>query len=202
MGATLHRGARASHYCGLSCCGAQAPDAQAQYLWRTGLVALWHVGSSQTRTRTRVPCIGKQILNHCATREALPVCIFKTGNKCSKTGRERVVENNEGEHQAKSHIAKPRRTVWRCPGFRMRVCLWVWVELAHPSEGPGGLRHEPLQFQGQETDLCLFLLPDPTTGKHKLSHACHVFPTKISLNRTHHSKPGCGVSFDLQTSRL
>ena len=29
-GATLHRGARASHYRGLSCCGAQATDAQAQ----------------------------------------------------------------------------------------------------------------------------------------------------------------------------
>ena len=29
-GATLHRGARASHYHGLSCCGAQAPDTQAQ----------------------------------------------------------------------------------------------------------------------------------------------------------------------------
>ena len=29
-GATLHRGARASHYRGLSGCGAQAPDAQAQ----------------------------------------------------------------------------------------------------------------------------------------------------------------------------
>ena len=29
-GATLHRGARASHYRGLSCCGSQAPDAQAQ----------------------------------------------------------------------------------------------------------------------------------------------------------------------------
>ena len=29
-GATLHRGARASHYRGLSCCGGQAPDAQAQ----------------------------------------------------------------------------------------------------------------------------------------------------------------------------
>ena len=27
---TLHRGARASHYRGLSCCGAQASDAQAQ----------------------------------------------------------------------------------------------------------------------------------------------------------------------------
>ena len=29
-GTTLHRGARASHYRSLSCCGAQAPDAQAQ----------------------------------------------------------------------------------------------------------------------------------------------------------------------------
>ena len=29
-GATLHRGARASHYRGLSCCRAQAPDVQAQ----------------------------------------------------------------------------------------------------------------------------------------------------------------------------
>ena len=71
MGATLHRGARASHYRGLSCCGAQAPDAQAEQLWLTGLVAPRHVGSSQTRARTRVPCIGRQILNHCATREAL-----------------------------------------------------------------------------------------------------------------------------------
>ena len=30
VGATLHRGAWASHCRGLSCCGAQAPDAQAQ----------------------------------------------------------------------------------------------------------------------------------------------------------------------------
>ena len=29
------------------------------------------MGSSQTRARTRVPCIGRRILNHCATREAL-----------------------------------------------------------------------------------------------------------------------------------
>ena len=49
---------------------AQAPDAQAQQLWLTGLVAPRHVGSSQARARTRVPCIGRQTLNHCATREA------------------------------------------------------------------------------------------------------------------------------------
>ena len=34
-----------------------------------GLVAPRHVGSSWTRARTRVPCIGRRILNHCATRE-------------------------------------------------------------------------------------------------------------------------------------
>ena len=46
-------------------------------MWRTGLVAPRHVGSSQTRARTRVPCIGRRILNHCATREA-HVCCFLT----------------------------------------------------------------------------------------------------------------------------
>ena len=45
--------------------------AQAQQLWHTGLVAPWHVGSSRTRARTCVPCIGRWILNHCATREVL-----------------------------------------------------------------------------------------------------------------------------------
>ena len=52
-------------------CRAQAPDAQAQQLWLTGRVAPRHVGSSQSRARTRVPCIDRQTLNHCATREAL-----------------------------------------------------------------------------------------------------------------------------------
>ena len=70
VGATLHCGAQASHYRGLSCCGAQA-----QQLWLTGLVAPWHVGSSQTRAQTRVPCISRQILNHCTTREA-PIYSF------------------------------------------------------------------------------------------------------------------------------
>ena len=40
-------------------------------MWLTGPGAPRHVGSSQTRARTRVPCIGRQTLNHCATREAL-----------------------------------------------------------------------------------------------------------------------------------
>ena len=74
-GATLHRGARASHYRGLSCCGAQASYAQAQQLWLTGPVAPRYVGSFHTRAQTHVPCIGRQILNHCAMREA-PVSLY------------------------------------------------------------------------------------------------------------------------------
>ena len=59
----------------ISRCGAQAPDAQAQQSWLTGPAAPRHAGSSQTRARTRVPCISRQILNHCATREA-PHLVF------------------------------------------------------------------------------------------------------------------------------
>ena len=51
---------------GFSSCGMGA-----QQLWYTGLVAPQHVGSSRTKARICVPCNGRQILNHCATREAL-----------------------------------------------------------------------------------------------------------------------------------
>ena len=33
------------------------------------LKLLWHLGSSQTKDRTFVPCIGRQIFNHWTTRE-------------------------------------------------------------------------------------------------------------------------------------
>ena len=66
-----------SRRAGFSSCGSRAQQlwlagsrAQAQQLWCTGLVAPRHVGSSRTRARTRVTCIGRQILNPCATREA------------------------------------------------------------------------------------------------------------------------------------
>ena len=43
---------------------------------------MWDVGSSQTRARTRVPCIGGQILNHCATREGPHSGEFKQSPAC------------------------------------------------------------------------------------------------------------------------
>ena len=59
-------------------------------MWLTGLVAPRHVGSSQTRARTRVPCIGRQILNHCATREA-PATSF-IWSDCVGPGLEKETE--------------------------------------------------------------------------------------------------------------
>ena len=50
--------------------GAQALGDVASVFAAHGLVAPWHVGSSQTRDP--VPCIGRQILNHCTTWE---VCL-------------------------------------------------------------------------------------------------------------------------------
>ncbi|XP_073649767.1 translin-associated protein X isoform X4 [Tursiops truncatus] len=76
----------ASHCCGISRCGAQAPDAQAQRPWLRGPAAPRHVGSSRTRARTRVPCIGRRTLNHCTTREVLCTCILDGISKHTKSG--------------------------------------------------------------------------------------------------------------------
>ena len=108
-GATLRCGARASHCGGFSCCGAQAlgvwasvvvarglsscglvgSRAQAHQLWRTDLVAPRHVGSSRTRARTRVPCIGRQILNHCTTKEAAERILNRENLACPGSFRDR-----------------------------------------------------------------------------------------------------------------
>ena len=73
-------GVRASHctafsgrlqtrvHAGFSSCGSWALEHRLSSCG-SDLVALWHAGSSQTRNRTPVSCIGKWILYHWATRE-------------------------------------------------------------------------------------------------------------------------------------
>ena len=53
----------------LSSCGTRALEHRLGSCGARALVAPRHVGSSQTRARTHVPCIGRRILNQCATRE-------------------------------------------------------------------------------------------------------------------------------------
>ena len=45
-------------------------------MWLTGPVAPRHVGSSQTRARTCVPCISRQILNHWRHQGSPIISIF------------------------------------------------------------------------------------------------------------------------------
>ena len=47
----------------------QSTGTWASVIMCTGLSALQHEGSSQTRDWTHVPCIGRRILNHRTTRE-------------------------------------------------------------------------------------------------------------------------------------
>ena len=56
-------GDQAFHCGAFSCCRHGLYSLGSQ-LWCAGLVALWHVESSRIRDRTRVPCIGRQILSH------------------------------------------------------------------------------------------------------------------------------------------
>ena len=63
---------------GFPCC--MGFGVQTQQLWLTGFVALRHVGSSRTRDRTRVSCVGRQILIHCAARES-PGSLINLFNK-------------------------------------------------------------------------------------------------------------------------
>ena len=58
-------------------CGLLVAEHRLQWLWYTGSAALWHVASSQTRDQTCVSCIGRQILYHGATEEALECPFFK-----------------------------------------------------------------------------------------------------------------------------
>ena len=68
----------------------------------TGLVAPRHVGSSRARARTRVPCTGRRILNHCTTREVLLSFSFS-----SYSGKSRRAAWCQPSAVALSQIASP-----------------------------------------------------------------------------------------------
>ena len=59
-----------------SCFGLRALECGLQQLWCSGVVAPPHVGSSQTRDRTHVPCHGRWILIHWTIREALLILSY------------------------------------------------------------------------------------------------------------------------------
>ena len=69
-------GVQASCCGGFSCSEHRLWVRRAQWLWCAGLVALRHVGSSQTRGQTRVPCIGRWMLNPWTAREVFSLISY------------------------------------------------------------------------------------------------------------------------------
>ena len=82
----------------------------AQWLWLPCFIAPWHVKSSRARGQTCIPCIGRQILSHCATRE-----VPKLLNRY-------VWKDPKADHQVILQCCR------RCQGSRARVftlpCLY------------------------------------------------------------------------------
>ena len=111
---------------------AQAP------LWCMGLVAPWPVGHSQTRDRTRVPCIGRQILCHWATGEVPKLCLkssprhvwwSKPDKECGSTwcGGRRLEWTNRPSHSG------PQSWFQTASTFQVLLCNsshhTVWTHL-------------------------------------------------------------------------
>ena len=114
-----------------------------------GLVALRYVGPSRTRAGTHVPCTGRQILNHCTTKEAREIdfcclnhtvydillCQPKLNNIyiyfnmyiLSLKKRERERERKEGREEARRNVT---RLGSNSPRFKSELCheLAVWPQ--------------------------------------------------------------------------
>ena len=91
------------------------------------------MGSSQTRARTRVPCIGRQILNHCATREA-QIWIFWLWNTSSQAYIS--VKDYRQSERAESQV-----------NFSAFLCMWR-------CKNPGSLKFF-LRYASSPLGACL-----------------------------------------------
>ena len=54
-------------------------------------LAPWHVGISQTKDPTRVPCIARRILIHCATKKSWSWLLKEAGTPGTREGEGRQV---------------------------------------------------------------------------------------------------------------
>ena len=143
--------------CGFSCCRVRAlcwrqqlrfegSRAQAQQLWRIGLVVPWHVGSSWTRDQTYVSCIGRWILYHQPTREA--ICHFLISKNS-------LIQGFPGHASGKESACQYRRckkSLGQEDPLQKEMapysCILAWK--IPWAEEPGGLQSMGLQKVGHE----------------------------------------------------
>ena len=92
---------------------------QAQESWCTGLDAPWQVGSSRTRSWTRVPCTGRRIL----------ICLYHQGSPCFVLIDVWAVLSHSVESDSlRPRELQPARLL--CHGiFQARTLEWVAIYL-------------------------------------------------------------------------
>ena len=85
------------------------------------------MGSSQTRARTHVPCIGRRILNHCATREAHEVNTLVFVFFCKE---ERLkTQEREGMNYLPQRKEADGSAIWKKirVSVKVRIYMSSWV---------------------------------------------------------------------------
>ena len=88
-----------------------------------GLVVPQHVGSSRARAQTHIPCIGRRILNHCATRE-VPIVRVLVGEK--EKEKEKGLQTSQSPKVGMVlKTRKPEISGWRCNGGNVLI---YWKE--------------------------------------------------------------------------
>ena len=97
-----------------------------------GLVAPQHVESSRTRAQARVPCIGRWILSHCATREAhsrsfnsIFKCLFILCKILSASPWAEFITTSLRPQKGFRHLSYGWQTVWdwRSPSCGTGGCM-------------------------------------------------------------------------------
>ena len=105
----------------------------AQWLWLPRFIAPWHVKSSRARGQTCVPCIGRQILSHCATRE-VPKLLNSYVWKDPKADHQVILQccrRCQGSRDQSLHTALPLSRQSRPPGAPLTL-----IHLARASVSP------------------------------------------------------------------
>ena len=107
--------------------GFSSYSVQAQQLWCSGLVAPWHVASSWTRDRARVPRIGRWGLIHCTTWEVPEKqSLVGTGAPPPPSRKYPLIPSSEGAGKTPISQVLPGRGLTTCfPSCCLQIQLLI-----------------------------------------------------------------------------
>ena len=168
---------------GLSSCNSWAQNT-GSVMWHKGLVSLWYVGSSWIRDQTCVFCIGRWILYHWATREALQLifilCFDYIESQHSLSHKYMTMENNRLFlfNFFKQCALELWVALWLINSFRnAKIYNKKFLSKLYPWDFPGGVS----TYQGRRHGF------DPWSGKipHVVELRSLCAPTNEPVSEAH-----------------